>query len=79
MAANHRHGVVVVAIPIGYFIVQNFSYDTLYGAVGPVLFADPVFWFMGVFTVPIVLVLRPLYISSCCSIPRTRCSIARST
>ena len=45
----------VVAIPIGYFIVQNFSVDTLYGAVGPVLFADPVFWFMGVFTVPIVL------------------------
>lgn len=39
---------------IMYYIAQFFIYDNLYGAVGPVLFADSTFWFMGVFTIPAI-------------------------
>ena len=60
---------------IMYYIAQFFIYDNLYGAVGPVLFADSTFWFMGVFTIPaICLVYEGLcYWYSCYSCPRTRC------
>jgi phospholipid-transporting ATPase len=39
------------------YVAQYFSYDDLYGAVGPVLFADETFWFMALFSVPIIMLL----------------------
>lgn len=46
----------IVGMIIYYYMVQYFSYDTFFGAVG-YMYNDPIFWLMSMLTIPIITML----------------------